>query len=102
MKYYSDVTKKFYEKESDCKEAEEKENEKRLAISTQRKEAADKIDELRENKRKALEAYQAAADAYKQALSEFCKKYGSYHYTVSGKEIDSTNPWRMLEEFLNW
>ena len=102
MKYYSEMTKKFYESEADCKQAEEKELAKKENLANQRKAAAEQIDKLREEYKKAYDAYQDATKAYRDGLSDFCKKYGSYHYTVSGKEIENSHPWSLLEEFLNW
>lgn len=101
MKYYSEKLNKFYDTADACEKAEfeakEKENlekikrERELALAkekkekelAERKELASKVDEARKN-------YLAAQKAYREELEGFCKKYGTYHYTVeNGEEIPS-------------
>ena len=101
MKYYSEKLNKFYDTADACEKAEfeakEKENlekikrERELAAAkekkekelAERKELASKVDEARKN-------YLAAQKAYREELEGFCKKYGTYHYTVeNGEEIPS-------------
>ena len=86
MKYYSDVTKKFYDNANDCLAAEreliakqEKEEYEKKRVAAERKAAADKVEAARK-------AMTEAQSAYKKELEAFCKKYGSYHY--SSKNID--------------
>ena len=88
MRYYSDVTRKFYEDPDACKEAEEAykaEQEKKeaeaLRKSNERKEAAKKVED-------AYNALAAAKKAYNDELSAFCKKYGSFHMTLSTNDIE--------------
>ena len=102
MKFYSDVTKKFYESAAECEKAENDEKAKLEVASKQRKDAAAKIDKLREEYHDAYQKQTEAFEAYRTALSEFCRTYGAYHYSVSNKEIENVRPWRLLEEFLNW
>lgn len=87
MKYYSDVTKQFYESEKECLEAEkarkkeQKEKEaKELQLSQERKAAAERVKEKHE-------AMIAAQKEYRQELSDFCKEYGYYHMTLKGDTI---------------
>ena len=101
MKYYSEKLNKFYDTADACEKAEfeakEKENlekikrERELAAAKEKKEKelaerkalATKVDEARKN-------YLAAQKAYREELEGFCKKYGTYHYTVeNGEEIPS-------------
>lgn len=101
MKYYSEKLNKFYDTADACEKAEfeakEKENlekikrERELAAAkekkekelAERKELASKVDEARKN-------YLAAQKTYREELEGFCKKYGTYHYTVeNGEEIPS-------------
>jgi len=101
MKYYSEKLNKFYDTADACEraefEAKEKENlekikrERELAVAkekrekelAERKALATKVDEARKN-------YLAAQKAYREELESFCKKYGTYHYTVeNGEEIPS-------------
>lgn len=80
MKYYSEVTKKFYNSEKECREDEEKtviaQNQKTAA----RKEAADRVDT-------AYKAYRKAATEYHNQLNEFCSKYGVYHKSYTSNEL---------------
>lgn len=101
LKYYSDKTNKFYNTAEEANRAEfelkEKENlekikkEREAALAKEKKEKelaerkalATKVDEARKN-------YLAAQKAYREELEGFCKKYGTYHYTVeNGEEIPS-------------
>lgn len=82
MRYYSDITEKFYESEKDCKKAEDlfqkekaEKEAKALQLSTARKEDAKKVED-------AYQHYIDARKEYHNQLSEFCKRYGSYHVTV--------------------
>ena len=81
MKYYSDVTQKFYDTAAACEKAEKEvarqEDEKKLAEqrkSEARAAAAKGVEEKR------LAMVKAQKD-YKEALEAFCKQYGSYHFT---------------------
>ena len=101
IKIYSDRTNHFYNTVEEANKAEfelkEKENlekikkERELALAKEKKEK-----ELAERKALATEvdearkAYLAAQKAYRAKLEDFCKKYGTYHYTVeNGDEIPS-------------
>lgn len=90
MKYYSTVTKNFYDDEQACLEAEKTELQKREdAKAAQakkdavRKNAAAKVDAARK-------AMLEAQKNYKNVLEDFCKEYGSYHYSVNS---DDDFPW---------
>ena len=92
MKFYSEITKQFYEDIEVCK-AEEA-----AAIQAQEEEKASKIKlkEERANRAKEVEeAYKIAHEAYKQAdqlMEKFLQDYGSFHSTV--KEVQpSINNW---------
>ena len=101
IKIYSDKTNKFYNSVEEANHAEfelkEQENrekiqkEREAALAKQKKEQA-----LAERKACAAEvdearkAYLAAQKCYREKLEGFCKKYGTYHYTVeNGDEIPS-------------
>ena len=101
IKVYSDKTNKFYNSVEEANRAEfelkEKENlekirkERELALVKEKKEK-----ELAERKALAGEvdtarkAYLEAQKVYREKLEGFCKKYGTYHYTVeNGDEIPS-------------
>lgn len=82
MKYYSEVTKRFYDCESSLIEDEEK-----VAKEQEEKEAkAKQLKEERANRAKAVEdAYKLANEKQAEAdklMREFIKDYGSFHTTV--------------------
>jgi len=97
IKIYSDKTKKFYDSMDAANEAEAQaqEQEELARIEKERKEQ-----ELKEQKEKAAAERKALATevdgarkelvkaqkAYKEKLEEFCKKYGTYHYTIENAE----------------
>ena len=101
IKVYSDKTNKFYNtvEEANRAEFELKEKENREKIQKEREAALakeKKEKELAERKALAAEvdtarkAYLEAQKAYREKLEGFCKKYGTYHYTVeNGDEIPS-------------
>lgn len=94
MKYYSEKLNKVFDTERECMEAEFKvkeqenlvriqkekalreEKEKKEALAAERKVMADKVETARK-------AYLDAQKAYRNELEAFCKKYGTYHYTVT-------------------
>ena len=94
MKYYSEKLNKVFDTERECMEAEFKvkeqenlariqkekalreEKEKKEALAVERKAMADKVETARK-------AYLEAQKAYRNELEAFCKKYGTYHYTVT-------------------
>lgn len=94
MKYYSDVTKRFYDTEDACVTAEKQEldrvNEEKIrkekeaqelklkkeAEAAERKAAAAKVDEARK-------AMVAAQKNYRDVLEDFISKYKTYHYSTN-------------------
>ena len=82
MKYYGERTKKLYETSEECEqaeleaqEAEEKAKAEKEQAIAERKADAEKVEAARK-------AMVEAQQSYAQELNEFCKKYGTYHYTV--------------------
>ena len=105
MKYYSEKLNKFYDTADACQRAEfeAKAQEKRekikkereLALAKEKKEkalaerkaAAEKVETARK-------AYTEAQKAYRKELEEFCKTYGTYHYSTNdADEIPSLFDW---------
>jgi len=83
MRYYSELTKKFYDEAKECEKAEElfkeekaKKEAEALQKSNERKEAAKKVEE-------AYEKVVVAQKEYKKVLSDFCKEHGSFHMTLN-------------------
>ena len=77
MKYFSEITKKTYDTEEECLEAE-----KTVSMEKEeRKLAAKRVDEAENN-------YLKAREAYITELNNFCNKYGAYHKTISSNNLD--------------
>ena len=99
MKYYSENLKKLFDSveelegaEAEAKRKAEEELAKKKALTEGRKADADKVEELRKA------AVKANKD-YSDALAEFCKKYGVYHRTYSGKELEELDPLSLFDWF---
>ena len=82
MKYYSDLTKKFYETEKACTEAEAEHQKKLDEQAAKEKQLQDE----RAARAKEVEsAYYEAVEAtkkYQSLLDKFIKDYQSYHMTI--------------------
>lgn len=83
MKYYSEKLKKLFDSEAELVKAENAaatEATKQEKIRKEREAAAKAIDEkLKEKVR--------VTDEYNKMLSDFCKKYGKYHKTITNNDI---------------
>lgn len=95
MKYYSDKIRKFYDTEEECVKAEkaytdklEAEERKKQELAAQRKTRAKEVEDARTA---AIEAQKN----YKKLVNDFCKDYGSFHFTYGGKP-DSFSIWDLL------
>lgn len=84
MKYYSEKTKKFYEDEAACKEAEESFDKQLVAIETKKKELAEARGARAKEVEDAYKKLQEANKEYRELLEKFIKDYGSYHATYKG------------------
>ena len=89
VKIYSDVTKKFYDDEAAALKAEEEVKARAEEKTARRKQMADIVDAKHAECEQARKAYEKAREEYYGALNNFCKEYGSYHYTVTGKDLDT-------------
>ena len=92
MKYYSEITKKTYDTEEECLDAEAAIAKKNDA----RKEAAAKVEE----KAKALAQ---AKKEYYDELNAFCKVYGAYHKTYTSKDAnDNLDLVNIFQDIFSW
>ena len=98
MKFYSDVTKSFYDSEKDCIAAEtaavEKANQEKArkereakALQEKKEQEAQARKEAAAKVKAARETMLAAQREYRKVLEDFCKKYGSYHQTLADTDI---------------
>lgn len=110
MKYWSDVTRSFYDTEKACLEAEfkvkeeqnrqkilkEKEERERKAkqeaLAAERKARANEVEEARK-------AMVTAQSKYREVLEAFIKDYGSYHLSLDGKDAEAAK--RSLFDIFN-
>ena len=90
MKYYSELTKKVYDTENECKTAESALESK----NSERKRAAAHVEETRKR-------YDAARKEYYDELSDFCKKYGYYHTTLTKEDMDNHFGTDILENLIS-
>ena len=81
VKIYSDVTKQFYNDEAAALKAEKEVKKAQDEKTARRKQMADTVDIKRK-------AYDKARRQYREALDNFCKDYGSYHYTLADKDLE--------------
>ena len=98
MKYYSENTRKFYDSEQECAQAEIEYN-KKLAAEKAKKEELSNARKMRANE--VEEAYKAvleAQKAYREKLNAFVKDYGSFHMTLKTGE---DNPFNLFESFFD-
>lgn len=83
MKFYSEITKKFYSTVDECEAAEKEvekqkkeEKAKKDKLSAERKARADEITE-------ALKKVYEDCNKYQSLVKDFVKDYGSYHYSIT-------------------
>ena len=81
VKFYSDVTKKFYDSEQAASEEE-------AALKKTQDEKMAKNKALAEEVEQKRQALNKAREEYNNVLNEFCKQYGAYHYTISPKDLE--------------
>lgn len=97
MKYFSEVTSKYYDTaeaclaaEKDACEAAEKEKQRKEAELAARKEKQEKVLAERKEAAAALEAARkemvAAQKKYAELMDDFLKRFHSYHYTTTSLE----------------
>lgn len=84
MKYVSEITKKAYDTEKECLEAEKifQEKQEKALIEKKKKDA-----ERSERAKEVEEAYKEAVEAnkaYREKLNKFVRDYGSFHMTYNG------------------
>ena len=87
MKFYSEVTKSFYDSVESCEEAEKEYNkaldekkEKEKALKATRKARAEELSD-------AYKAIKEAEKKYSKLRNQFVNDYGSYHMTFTDSDI---------------
>ena len=85
MKYYSDKTKKIYDKVEDLQAAETSYDKARAEEDAKQRDRKRRADEV-SNARKELAN---AQKKYNELLDKFVKDYGSYHATYTDGDINN-------------
>jgi hypothetical protein len=101
MKYYSESTKKFYDSADDCAAAEKELAEKKALATREKEELAAKRKEDADKIKEILERRNNIEKEYRDAVNDFVKKYGSYHYTYTSNNLPSFRSW-IDDWFDNW
>lgn len=92
MKYYSELIGKTYDTAGECIAAEneykakkEKEKIEKEKKANERKTRATEVEDARK-------AMIAAQSKYRELLEAFCKDYGTYHQTLTDKDVKGVIP----------
>ena len=97
MKFYSEITKSFYDSVESCEEAEKEYNkaldekkEKEKALKATRKARAEELSD-------AYKAIKEAEKKYSKLRNQFVNDYGSYHMTFTDSDVDNLfDPFRFF------
>lgn len=103
MKFYSDVTRQFYDTEKACLEAElkvkEEQNRQKILREKAEREAKEKQEKLAAARKiraneveEARKAMVAAQHKYSEVLEAFCKDFGTFHTTLTGEDAKGMIP----------
>jgi len=103
MKFYSDVTKQFYDTEKACLEAEfkvkEKQNREKILREKAEREAKEKQEKLAAERKARAAEVKAAFDTMVTAQSKYCevleaftRDYGTYHLSLTGDDAKGIIP----------
>lgn len=103
MKFYSDVTRKFYDTEKACLEAEfkvkEEQNRQKILKEKAEREAKEKQEKLAAERKaranevdEARKAMVAAQHKYSEVLEAFCKDFGTFHTTLTKDDAKGIIP----------
>ena len=97
MKFYSEITKSFYDSVESCEEAEKEYNkaldekkEKEKTLKAERKVRAEELSD-------AYKAIKEAEKKYSKLRNQFINDYGSYHMTFIDGDMDTLlDPFRFF------
>ena len=85
MKYYSDKTKKLYDKVEDLQTAETSYDKARAEEDAKQRDRKRRADEVKNARKELVNAHKN----YNDKLTKFIKDYGSYHETYTDNDSDS-------------
>ena len=103
VKFYSDVTNKFYEDVSAAKEAEEKLKNEKLKREELKKQMAEKVEKTRQDLEGVRKEYRDiiknAEKEYNEALMNYCKEFGEYRYQIQDDDDRLDWIWQFLNDW---
>ena len=89
MKYYSEMTNRLYDSVEALEAEELKIKQAEEAKRKAKEEAERKVAEEKSNRAAAAKEVKEACKVYMTKLNDFCEKYGSFHMTLKGDDINS-------------
>lgn len=103
MKYFSEVTRQYYDTEKACLEAEfkvkEEQNRQKILKEKAAREAKEKQEKLAAARKvraneveEARKAMVAAQSKYREVLEAFVRDYGTYHLSLNGEDAKGLIP----------
>lgn len=95
-KYYSDLTKKFYDVQDEAEKEEEKERVKNAIELKKKEEKAARAKEIEAAYAQCIEA----SKKYYDLRNKFIKDYGAFHMTYKNdvpKVLESTDPFSIFD-----
>ena len=96
MKYYSELTRRNYDTEQECIDAEKEINDLKLV----RKERAEEITDAIKEAEEALKVYHEKCDVVSELRNKFIKDYGSFN--MSYRTAVPTNRPKDIFELIDW
>ena len=111
MKYFSEVTRQYYDTEKACLEAEfkvkEEQNRQTILKEKAAREAKEKQEKLAAARKiraneveEARKAMVAAQSKYREVLEAFVRDYGTYHLSLNGEDAKGLIP-TLFDNFFN-
>lgn len=111
MKYFSEVTRQYYDTEKACLEAEfkvkEEQNRQKILKEKAAREAKEKQEKLAAARKiraneveEARKAMVAAQSKYREVLEAFVRDYGTYHLSLNGEDAKGLIP-TLFDNFFN-
>ena len=98
MKFYSEKTRKYYDTQDECVDAETKFDE---AVALEKAKKDELVAARKARASEVEQAYKAVLEAqkkYRDLLKSFCKDYGSFHMTL---HTGDNNPFDLFESFFD-
>lgn len=103
MKYFSEVTRQYYDTEKACLEAEfkvkEEQNRQKIMREKAEREAKEKQEKLAAERKaraneveEARKAMVAAQSKYREVLEAFVRDYKTYHLSLNGEDAKGLIP----------